>query len=215
MGYTHYYSASNWTAKDANGYKQALPILEKIAEKYKGIICYECEDVDFPPQVNSAGIHLNGKEEDGHETFSFNPGKPSREFCKTARKPYDLPVCEMLLVLKAYLPNLELSSDGFNGYAKDPKIDGFWGTAINNVKEYGIHYTIKVVSQGPGREKYVNITPVFDKFINAVAAGMKPAKKTKKPSKKELLNIIKELVCGELKRERQQEIIDLVARAEA
>ena len=121
----------------------------------------------------------------------------------------------MLLVLKAYLPNFVLSSDGFSGYAEKFEIDGFWGQAINNVKEYGIFYTIKVESQGPGREKYVNITPVFDKFINAVAEGMKPAKKMKKASKKELLNIIKELVCGDLKRERQQEIIDLVARAEA
>lgn len=153
------------------------------------IIQYECEE-DREPQVDYRGIHLNGDAEDGHETFAFKLREVSREFCKTARKPYDLPVCEMLLVLKAYLPNFVLSSDGFSGYAEEPKIDGFWKQAIENVKEYGIHYTIKVESQGPGREKYVNITPVFDKFVNAVAAAMK---KTKKAGKKELLAALLEI----------------------
>lgn len=178
MGYTSYYSVSNWTSKDTEGYEKALPILKKIAEKYMSIIQYECDD-DREPQVDYRGIHLNGRGEDGHETFAFKIREVSREFCKTARKPYDLPVCEMLLVLKAHLPNFELSSDGFSGYAAEPKIDGFWGAAIENVKEYGIHYQTKIESQGKDREQYVNITPIFDKFVNAVAAGMKPAKKAK------------------------------------
>lgn len=192
MGYTSYYSVESWSKKDTEGYVKALPILKKIAEKYKNIIQWEC-DCEDPAQVNILGVRFNGIGDDGHETFSFYPGKPCDEFCKTARKPYDLPVCEMLLVLKAYLPSFSLSSDGFSGYANEPKIDENWGPAIENVKEYGVHYTIKVESQGPGREQYVNITPVFDKFVNAVAEGMKPEKKTKKPGKKELLAVLMEI----------------------
>ena len=173
----------------------ALPILKQIAEKHKKIIQFESDDKGYP-QVNAAGIHLNGIDDAGHETFFFEPKECDFSFCKTARKPYDLPVCEMLLVLKAYIPHFELSSDGFNGYAEKPEIDGNWGAAIEAVKQYGIFYKIEITSQGPGREKYVHITPVFDRFESAVAAGMnqKIIKKMKKPSKKELLRSLKELI---------------------
>lgn len=59
-------------------------------------------------------IRFNGMGENGHETFLFKLDSEKFNFCKTARKPYDLPVCKILLVLKHYMPNLELSSDGFS-----------------------------------------------------------------------------------------------------
>jgi hypothetical protein len=200
VGYTHYWNQKIWDKKDADGYLAALPILQQIAKKHKKIIQLECDEKK-PARVNIDGIHLNGIDDYGHETFFFAPKECDFSFCKTAQKPYDLPVCEMLLVLKAYIPHFELSSDGFSGYAEKPEIDGNWGGAIEAVKQYGIFYKIVVESQGPGREKYVNIYPVFDRFESAVAAGMKkePAekksvKKMKKPSKKELLVALKNLV---------------------
>ena len=199
MGYTSYWNQKIWDKKDADGYLAALPILQKILKKHEAILRYESDETNAAV-CNEDGIRCNGIGDAGHETFLFEPKECDFSFCKTEQKPYDLPVCEMLLVLKAHIPHFELSSDGFSGYAKDPKIDGFWGTAIENVKQYGIFYTIKVESQGPGREQYVNITPVFDKFYAAVAAGMKPAKKMKKPSKKEILRSLKEL-CAIVKKD--------------
>jgi hypothetical protein len=195
MGYTSYYNQKIWDKKDADGYLAALPILQMIAEKHKKIIQFESDDKNRA-KVDATGIHLNGIDDYGHETFFYEPKAFDFAFCKTARKPYDLPVCEMLLVLKAYIPHFELSSDGFSGYAAKPEIDGNWGAAIMAVKQYGVFYKIEIESQGPGREKYVNITPVFDRFESAVAAGMnqKIIKKMNKPSKKELLRSLKELI---------------------
>jgi len=59
IGYTHYVHQKIWDKKDADGYLAALPILKQIAEKHKKIIQFESDDKGYP-QVNAAGIHLNG-----------------------------------------------------------------------------------------------------------------------------------------------------------
>jgi len=85
------------------------------------------------PQFTDDTIGFNGNEHqmvDGeeqnlsHETFrldrTYHPEsweRPEKEggygqFCKTARKPYDLLVCGVLILLKYYFPKSEVSSDG-------------------------------------------------------------------------------------------------------
>jgi hypothetical protein len=196
-----------------------LPTLKQIVDKYKNLIQFESDEAN-PALCDDLGVSFNGIGEKGHETFHFKAGKKSDDFCKTARKPYDLPVSEILLVLKAHLPSFELSSDGFASEASNPQIDGAWPQAIENVKTYGIFYKLLVSSQGPGREKFCNITPIFDRFESCVMAGMentmsekkerKPRSKMKTPSKKALLAAIRSLLSELDAEERDTKLIESV-----
>jgi len=169
MGYTHYYSTVRCKAKDVKGYMAALPTLKKIVKKYRDIICYEYDKPKKAPKCDEQGIYLNGREDDGHETFVLNPTSTESYFCKTARKPYDLCVCELLLVLNAAMPNFELSSDGFYGNIEQQKdgvvFDGTWNEAIENVKEYGIVYEGEVVNR---RDPYCDLGLVLVSAEEAV-----------------------------------------------
>jgi len=82
------------------------------------------------PVVNEREICLNGDEKDDmcHESFcvslfdqgayfntidKYNSKKGIFNFCKTARKPYDIVVCVCLLICKHYLgDDIAISSDG-------------------------------------------------------------------------------------------------------
>ena len=74
---------------------------------------------DRAAEITDSCIRFNGRGSDGHETFSFEP--ESSGCCKTAHKPYDLAVCEVLLALKAHLSSMELTSDGFAANLADQK----------------------------------------------------------------------------------------------
>lgn len=66
-------------------------------------------------------IILDGQGELGHETFVLTSAgpefdewfSPTMQFCKTARKPYDLLVCSMLVLIDHFVPGwLSIRSDG-------------------------------------------------------------------------------------------------------
>ena len=155
MGYTHYFYTKEFTDEDKTGWKKALPIVKDILTRHANLIQYE-SDNRRKPVANQKMIRFNGIGEEGHETFLINAEKeqndwgsdPTFAFCKTARKPYDIVVCEVLLALNAFLPNLKISSDGFSGYVNDQqdglKLDGSWDQAIENVKRYGVHYHAEI-----------------------------------------------------------------------
>lgn len=160
MGYTHYWNTETWTALDSEGFKTVLPIVRDIVTRYRDLLCWECDQPERTPEVSERFIRFNGKGDDGHETFIFKPN--DHGFCKTARKPYDLAVCEALLVLNAYIPNMQLSSDGFacnlpkKGDAPVP--DGTWAEAAENVTRYGLHYAFEVTNERP---PYADLEPVL------------------------------------------------------
>ena len=69
------------------------------------------------PIFNETEIWFNGDEKKGldHETFGITwKGEGGFDFCKTARKPYDLAVCFCLLSFHNHFPReiFQLSSDG-------------------------------------------------------------------------------------------------------
>jgi hypothetical protein len=76
------------------------------------------------PNFSNGQICFNGMGEDAHETFILykqlpktrikgNKEKYHFDFCKTARKPYDIMVCACLILYKHYFPNeVWISSDG-------------------------------------------------------------------------------------------------------
>jgi hypothetical protein len=123
MGYTHYWYQSKTGQRPLK--PTTLKDIKSIISRYRSILCYEYTQPNKAPVVNSSMIRFNGKGDDGHETFVFEPyaknpswsagDKKVFSFCKTARKPYDLPVCCILIAIKADLDKeIEVSSDGIN-----------------------------------------------------------------------------------------------------
>jgi hypothetical protein len=64
------------------------------------------------PSITRNEICFNGIEDDSHETCCVRRGRVKFEFCKTARKPYDKVVVKVYKLVKKYLPETKLLSDG-------------------------------------------------------------------------------------------------------
>jgi hypothetical protein len=101
MGYSHY-----WHQEKAIVLTPVqIKLIEQVREDHKDILGIN---------AFSSGtlIHINGIEDEAHEDFIVNFEDLLKfEFCKTARKPYDLPVCKLLLIL-ALSPGFTFSTDG-------------------------------------------------------------------------------------------------------
>lgn len=126
MGYTHY-----WTFKDDVTFdnKQIEEIVEFFNERHDiegtklGYLEYDRDnEYDDVPILN-----FNGSGDESHENFIINKvhNKESFNFCKTARKEYDLLVMAMLIKLKDMLEDkIEITSDG--NYDE-------WGAILNEL----------------------------------------------------------------------------------
>jgi len=138
MGYTHYWNQNTLGTDIPSG---ALKIIRKILKRHAAIVQREYDD-KRRPVVRKDLICFNGIGDDGAETFYFDPNSSDGfdGFCKTYRRPYDLPVCEVLLVLKHFIPAMELSSDGFDHALIEKYRTGVhdenWPQAVENVREY-------------------------------------------------------------------------------
>ena len=124
MGYTHYWDFKNINRKEIEEtYQNALSQCEKIVQGYN----LHMKLIDFrhpnrlsgftahSPTGKYKGLKVNGTRDLAHEhfilreTYSLN----ERDFCKTARKPYDVVVVACLIVLKHYLEDyISVESDG-------------------------------------------------------------------------------------------------------
>jgi len=135
MGYTHYWRQTRWTKEDSEGYFQALPIFRNIVHvRYPDILC-QSFGLQRPPIVNALRIEFNGV--DGCEDFLFGNGVRKLQYCKTGHLPYDIPVCEVLLVLHAHCLNLDITSDGLvcRGGLLVPR-EPNWNLALANVRKH-------------------------------------------------------------------------------
>lgn len=126
MGYSHYiYRKTDFTAKQWEKVSlEAFQILDCCKDR-KIVLAYEY-DAPEPgnPEVTPDVIRFNGWKDEGHETFlitrkrpdnhAYDPdAKESFDFCKTARKPYDLAVCLVMLSMKRHAPrSVRIGSDG-------------------------------------------------------------------------------------------------------
>lgn len=144
MGYTHY-----WSTEASEISNEALEQVEETLRIYSDIVQLEFNN-SSPPIVEKDEIIFNGIGNDGHETFYFEEGS---DFCKTNRKPYDIVVCEVLLILKHYFGNeMNVSSDGFwvskEGIARE-ELDGNWNKALDNVRErFGLEFELLPIIDG-------------------------------------------------------------------
>lgn len=114
MGYTHYFkqnkpvSDEQWNAFE----KDAKVVLEHI-QKNLGIVLTSNDSNGVI--INSQRVNLNGDDscDLDHETFYLEKDYRDFNFCKTARKPYDLAVCSLLLLAHEHMPNHhDIRSDG-------------------------------------------------------------------------------------------------------
>jgi len=127
MGYTHYINADrSFTRGEWSGIVQDVPKVFAYCEQHNIPLKWEY-DSKRGPIVNGDTIRFNGVGEDGHETFYYQRKMKGFWFCKTARKPYDLAVCVVLLMLSQAAGFIHLSSDG--------GLEDGWDEAIKAYKE--------------------------------------------------------------------------------
>lgn len=155
MGYTHYWNIDDNRVSE-EGWLQALPLIAKIVKSHGKTLQYETDDRRLPVVTNKL-IRFNGVEDEGHETFLVQLGDSA--FCKTARKEYDLAVCECLLVLKYFIPDMHLGSDGFYGVSPD-ELDGVWDDALKNIEsEFGLCFERKFEKRKDG--SYIDLVDLI------------------------------------------------------
>jgi hypothetical protein len=124
MGYTHYWHVvehdENIWMEFVNDVKRIYDNLPTHTDTAGG---YHIEDDlvicgglgEGEPTFDETMIDFNGNESDDldHETFRIKrEGELGFDFCKTARKPYDLLACATLLLYKKYFPSAKTSTDG-------------------------------------------------------------------------------------------------------
>jgi hypothetical protein len=153
MGYTHYWQHGH-DFKSEQWADVARFAADAIAKS--GVVITGW-DGSNGPLINADEISFNGQGEDGHETFRItrlkrelmdyeaddkaDPDAPRFDFCKTARKPYDVVVVAILLYIHALTGTdvMEISSDGniFGELVEVGELDPYdeYGSAQNLLNE--------------------------------------------------------------------------------
>jgi hypothetical protein len=108
MGYTHYWRTSRRI--DADDWRAIVTDAKKVIADQGRVLAFE-EGDEREPQADHEAIRFNGSDK-GHETFMLTPEATDFEFCKTARKPYDLAVCAVLLITVKHTGAVKVTSDG-------------------------------------------------------------------------------------------------------
>jgi hypothetical protein len=114
MGYTNYWHQHNdFTDSEWKQIKQEYDYITEV-----------CVDIIVDVTITTDEIVFNGKGENAHETFHLSKNaKPfnfkkdyegqdtSFYFCKTAMKPYDIAVWNMLTFINRICPSFSISRD--------------------------------------------------------------------------------------------------------
>jgi len=142
MGYTHYWKMDK-PMKGLMPLQKEL-VLEVLKENKKFLFGPMGTG---KPIFTDDMISLNGnaKTDEDHETFEVNFRQSSEfEFCKTARKPYDLAVCKLLCVF-SLSEGFNFSSDGTERDSKEQRFlgDESWPEALAWFTAKGYSGTIK------------------------------------------------------------------------
>jgi hypothetical protein len=146
MGYTHYFTPKAHTDEQWDSFVDAVKELhENLPENVKSILgdgMGQNKPVLNEPTEWSDGnpvVCFNGLEdkEEDYETFCIIKNKIEWDFCKTARKTYDLFVCVVLMAAKEHL-DFEISTDGDREdweEAIELYIDTFYAEKPNSLEE--------------------------------------------------------------------------------
>jgi len=118
MGYSHYWRMD----KDLELTEDQGILIDYVLEEHKDLID-QTGAPDFTTENHT--IFLNGIGELNHETFAVTKKAEEFDFCKTARKPYDIVVCKLLFIL-SQSPGFSFSSDGLWREDGVLVLDGKW-----------------------------------------------------------------------------------------
>ena len=113
MGYTHYHKNLSFT--DATWEKLRRDVRKLLKNLPEDVKVQREHNNDSRPLIGKDSIIFNGVGENGHETFLMDKKASEFEFCKTARKPYDLAACGVLMLASVHATSGQISSDGVNG----------------------------------------------------------------------------------------------------
>lgn len=124
MGYTHYWTMTrDLTVDEWTEVQQDIGDILTYIENVSGVPLGNGEGKRRSrPTMDAAGFMFNGIGDDAHETFGitrkrikqWEGGTLGGDFCKTARKPYDIAVTACLCYLDSCLEprGFDVSSDG-------------------------------------------------------------------------------------------------------
>jgi len=125
MGYTHYWTPKKTSAKKFKEFSDTCKKLHDNLPEYSESAggYYNDEKIKIgngagennKPEFSKHTVCFNGVGKNSHETFHVGLTKLESDFCKTARKPYDLLVVACLLAAVDFL-DYTFTSDGFTDY---------------------------------------------------------------------------------------------------
>jgi hypothetical protein len=122
MGYTHYWTQTrSFTDEEWSNVSGDIREILTYVENALGVpIAGGCGEGGTRPSFDAKHIMFNGLSDDSHETFTitrkrsktWEGGTLGADFCKTARKPYDVAVTACLCYLASISETHSVSSDG-------------------------------------------------------------------------------------------------------
>ena len=110
MGYTHYWRQPQPFTDTA--WESFTNEVRNVFASTKVPLANGLGARDTDPNIAKNFVRFNGVEDDGHETCTVNRCAVDFDFCKTAHKPYDSVVVQVLKLARKHNPSIELSSDG-------------------------------------------------------------------------------------------------------
>ena len=125
MGYTHYFSKISKTSENEEKFYEAIQVIKEIEQKLpqrfktagiaytKKAKIRNTDGFGYPIfSVNYIAFNGDAMTNSDYESLVLTFEKDRFNFCKTARKPYDLFVCLCLITVANYIDDFEFSSDG-------------------------------------------------------------------------------------------------------
>jgi hypothetical protein len=146
MDYTHYFGMN--AEPKSEEITQALAEMKSLCKRHKALI----KDVSLTKTL----ICFDGADDSCENFFVPLDGEIYNGFCKTRELPYDIAVCESLIVLASVFSSFSFDSDGFvsnpQRLSECPNvsvINDVWKEAIANVKKHhGINCDFGYVLEG-------------------------------------------------------------------
>lgn len=123
MGYTSYFNYNPNAIEDTEKLRKMFSKASKQIKRFANWLKNGSYGIEIcgglgegKPIFNESQIWFNGTQKEGldHETFNIIWSGGGKDFCKTARKPYDILVCFTLLTFAEIFPieAFSFSSDG-------------------------------------------------------------------------------------------------------
>lgn len=152
MGYTHYWNITE---------EFPVTLWRGFANDFIKILPHFIDKLDHETNqkfnVNGENMIFNGIGEEAHETFTMNRTNPLEkshtgeieyfDFCKTARKEYDIAVCCALIIAKKYFGNrIKVSSDGEEEWEESKEL-------CQKVLKYGKTFNMSYENKNGGEFK--------------------------------------------------------------